>query len=167
MFDKIGKSLKSFVKSDIGKIAIGVGSTFLLPGIGASAAATGTSLGGQILGGATSLIGAAKAKASTTGLLGLKGKLEAAQGIMGAVGGLGGGGGASYGCLLYTSPSPRDGASYGGGSTGYSSLASEGLTTYSPEGAQTVQAPAAADYSAFLNESISLYNYAESQGRKA
>jgi hypothetical protein len=29
-----------------------------------------------------------------------------------------------------------------------------------------VQAPAAADYSAFLNESISLYNYAESQGRK-
>ena len=150
MFDKIGKSLKSFVKSDIGKIAIGVGSTFLLPGIGASAAATGTSLGGQILGGATSLIGAAKAKASTTGLLGLKGKLEAAQGIMGAVGGLGGGGGASY----------------GGGSTGYSSLASEGLTTYSPEGAQVVNAPAAADYSAFLNESISLYNYAESQGRK-
>ena len=150
MFDKIGKSLKSFVKSDIGKIAIGVGSTFLLPGIGASAAATGTSLGGQILGGATSLIGAAKAKASTTGLLGLKGKLEAAQGIMGAVGGLGGGGGASY----------------GGGSTGYSSLASEGLTTYSPEGAQTVQAPAAADYSAFLNESLQLYGYAESQGRK-
>ena len=149
MFKKIAKSLKSFVKSDIGKVAIGVGSTFLLPGIGATAAASGTSLGGQILGGATSLIGAAKAKASTTGLLGLKGKLEAAQGIMGAVGGLGGGG-----------------ASYGGGSTGYSSLASEGLTTYSPEGAQTVQAPAAADYSAFLNESISLYNYAESQGRK-
>ena len=148
MFDKIGKSLKSFVKSDIGKIAIGVGSTFLLPGIGASAAATGTSLGGQILGGATSLIGGLKAKATTTGLLGLKGKMEAAQGIMGM---LGGGGGQS---------------SYGGGSTGYSSLASEGLTTYSPEGAQTVNAPAAADYSAFLNESISLYNYAESQGRK-
>jgi len=148
MFDKIGKSLKSFVKSDIGKIAIGVGSTFLLPGIGASAAATGTSLGGQILGGATSLIGGLKTKASTTGLLGLKGKMEAAQGIMGM---LGGGGGQS---------------SYGGGSTGYSSLASEGLTTYSPEGAQTVNAPAAADYSAFLNESISLYNYAESQGRK-
>ena len=151
MFSKIAKSLKSFVKSDVGKIAIGVGSTFLLPGIGASAAATGTSLGGQIFGGAKALYGAAKAKATTTGLLGLKGKLEAAQGIMGAVGGLGGGGG---------------GASYGGGSTGYSSLASEGLTTYSPEGAQTVQAPAAADYSAFLNESISLYNYAESQGRK-
>ena len=148
MFDKIGKSLKSFVKSDIGKIAIGVGSTFLLPGIGASAAATGTSLGGQILGGATSLIGGLKTKASTTGLLGFKGKMEAAQGIMGM---LGGGGGQS---------------SYGGGSTGYSSLASEGLTTYSPEGAQTVNAPAAADYSAFLNESISLYNYAESQGRK-
>ena len=148
MFDKIGKSLKSFVKSDIGKVAIGVGSTFLLPGIGASAAATGTSLGGQILGGATSLIGGLKTKASTTGLLGLKGKMEAAQGIMGM---LGGGGGQS---------------SYGGGSTGYSSLASEGLTTYSPEGAQTVNAPAAADYSAFLNESISLYNYAESQGRK-
>ena len=150
MFSKIAKSLKSFVKSDIGKVAIGIGSTFLLPGIGATAA--GTSLGGQIFGGAKALYGAAKAKATTTGLLGLKGKLEAAQGIMGAVGGLGGGGG---------------GASYGGGSTGYSSLASEGLTTYSPEGAQTVQAPAAADYSAFLNESISLYNYAESQGRKA
>ena len=151
MFKKITKSLKSFVKSDLGKVAIGVGSTFLLPGIGAGAAASGTSLGGQILGGAKTLFGAAKAKASTTGLLGLKGKIEAAQGIMGAVGGLGGGGGTSY----------------GGGSTGYSSLASEGLTTYSPEGAQTVQAPAAADYSAFLNESISLYNYAESQGRKA
>ena len=150
MFDKIGKSLKKFVKSDIGKIAIGVGSTFLLPGIGATAAASGTSLGGQILGGATSLIGGLKAKATTTGLLGLKGKLESAQGIMGAVGALGGGGGSSY----------------GSGSTGYSSLASEGLTTYSPEGAQTVQAPAAADYSAFLNESIALYNYAESQGRK-
>ena len=148
MFDKIGKSLKSFVKSDIGKVAIGVGSTFLLPGIGASAAATGTSLGGQILGGATSLIGGLKTKASTTGLLGLKGKMEAAQGIMGMLGG-----GDSQ-------------SSYGGGSTGYSSLASEGLTTYSPEGAQTVNAPAAADYSAFLNESISLYNYAESQGRK-
>ena len=150
MFDKIGKSLKSFVKSDIGKIAIGAGATLLLPGIGATAAASGTSLGGQILGGATSLIGGLKTKATTTGLLGLKGKLEGAQGIMGAVGALGGGGGSSY----------------GSGSTGYSSLASEGLTTYSPEGAQTVQAPAAADYSAFLNESISLYNYAESQGRK-
>ena len=150
MFKKIAKSIKSFVKSDIGKVAIGVGSTFLLPGIGATAAASGTSLGGQILGGATSLVGGLKAKATTTGLLGLKGKLEAAQGIMGAVGGLGGGGGSSY----------------GSGSTGYSSLASEGLTTYSPEGSQTVQAPAAADYSAFLNESISLYNYAESQGRK-
>jgi hypothetical protein len=56
--------------------------------------------------------------------------------------------------------------SYGGGSTGYSSLASEGLTTYSPEGSQTVNAPAAADYSAFLNESLQLYSYAESQGRK-
>tara|TARA_R100000655_G_scaffold107238_1_gene157422 strand:+ start:47 stop:505 length:459 start_codon:yes stop_codon:yes gene_type:complete len=150
MFKKITKSLKSFVKSDLGKVAIGVGSTFLLPGIGAGAAASGTSLGGQILGGAKTLFGAAKAKASTTGLLGLKGKIEAAQGIMGAVGGLGGGGGTSY----------------GGGSTGYSSLASEGLTTYSPEGAQTVQAPAAADFSAFMNESIALYNYAESQGRK-
>jgi len=150
MFSKIAKSLKSFVKSDLGKVAIGVGSTFLLPGIGAGAAASGTSLGGQILGGAKTLFGAAKAKASTTGLLGLKGKIEAAQGIMGAVGGLGGGGGTSY----------------GGGSTGYSSLASEGLTTYSPEGAQTVQAPAAADFSAFMNESIALYNYAESQGRK-
>tara|TARA_Y100000592_G_scaffold70494_1_gene109658 strand:- start:64 stop:522 length:459 start_codon:yes stop_codon:yes gene_type:complete len=150
MFKKIAKSLKGFVKSDIGKIAIGVGSTFLLPGMGPAAAASGTSLGGQILGGAKTLFGAAKAKASTTGLLGLKGKIEAAQGIMGAVGGLGGGGGTSY----------------GGGSTGYSSLASEGLTTYSPEGAQTVQAPAAADFSAFMNESIALYNYAESQGRK-
>ena len=148
MFSKIAKSLKSFVKSDIGKIAIGVGSTFLLPGIGAGAAASGTSLGGQIFGGAKALYGAAKAKATTTGLLGLKGKMEAAQGIMGM---LGGGGGQS---------------SYGGGSTGYSSLASEGLTTYSPEGAQTVNAPAAADYSAFLNESLQLYGYAESQGRK-
>jgi|TARA_R100001460_G_scaffold15642_8_gene34454 hypothetical protein len=148
MFDKIGKSLKKFVKSDIGKIAIGVGSTFLLPGIGASAAATGTSLGGQILGGAKSLFSVAKSKAAGEGLLGLKGKIESAQGIMGALGGGSGG------------------SSYGGGSTGYRSTASEGLTTYSPEGAQTVNAPAAADYSAFLNESISLYNYAESQGRK-
>ena len=39
-------------------------------------------------------------------------------------------------------------------------------TTYSPEGSQTVNAPAAADYSAFLNESLQLYSYAESQGRK-
>ena len=150
MFSKIAKSLKSFVKSDIGKVAIGVGSTFLLPGIGAGAAASGTSLGGQILGGAKTLFGAAKAGTlgGKQGLLGLKGKIGAAQSLMGMMGGGGG------------SPS------YGGGSTGYSSLASEGLTTYSPEGAQTVQAPAAADYSAFLNESISLYNYAESQGRK-
>ena len=39
MFDKIGKSLKSFIKSDLGKVAIGVGSSFLLPGIGPTAAA--------------------------------------------------------------------------------------------------------------------------------
>ena len=150
MFKKIGKSLKSFIKSDIGKIAIGAGATFLLPGIGAGAAASGTSLGGQIFGGAKALLG--KAAAGTLGgkegLLGLKGKIGTAQSLMGM---MGGGGGS---------------ASYGGGSTGYSSLASEGLTTYSPEGSQTINAPAAADYSAFLNESLQLYSYAESQGRK-
>ena len=146
MFSKIAKSLKSFVKSDIGKVAIGVGSTFLLPGIGAGAAASGTSLGGQAL----NLLKSYKAGTlgGKEGLLGLKGKIGAAQSLMGMMGGGGG------------SPS------YGGGSTGYSSLASEGLTTYSPEGSQTVSAPAAADYSAFLNESLQLYSYAESQGRK-
>ena len=61
MFSKITKSLKSFVKSDIGKVAIGVGASFLLPGIGAGAAASGTSLGGQILGGIKTFAGAAKA----------------------------------------------------------------------------------------------------------
>ena len=148
MFKKIGKSLKSFIKSDIGKIAIGAGATFLLPGIGAGAAASGTSLGGQIFGGAKALLG--KAAAGTLGgkegLLGLKGKIGAAQSLMGLMGG--------------------GSESYGGGSTAYSSLASEGLTTYSPEGSQTINAPAAADYSAFLNESLQLYSYAESQGRK-
>ena len=150
MFSKIAKSLKSFVKSDIGKVAIGVGSTFLLPGIGATAAASGTSLGGQILGGIKTFAGAAKAGTlgGKEGLLGLKGKIGAAQSLMGAIGG---GGGQS---------------SYGGGSTGYRYTASEGLTTYSPEGAAATQAPAAADYSAFLNESLQLYSYAESQGRK-
>ena len=149
MFKKIAKSLKGFVKSDIGKIAIGVGSTFLLPGMGPAAAASGTSLGGQILGGAKTLLGAAKAGTlgGKEGLLGLKGKIGAAQSLMGMMGG----GGSS---------------SYGGGSTGYSSTASEGLTTYSPEGAAATQAPAAADYSAFLNESLQLYEYAASQGRK-
>ena len=146
MFDKIGKSLKSFIKSDLGKVAIGVGSSFLLPGIGPTAAATGTSLGGQAL----NLLKSYKAGTlgGKEGLLGLKGKIGAAQSLMGMMGGGGG------------SPS------YGGGSTGYSSLASEGLTTYSPEGAARVQGPAAADYSAFLNESIAMYNYAETQGRK-
>jgi len=150
MFKKITKSLKSFVKSDIGKVAIGVGASFLLPGIGASAAASGTSLGGQIRGGAKSVFSAAKAGTlgGKEGLLGLKGKIGAAQGLMGAIGGAGGQ------------------SSYGGGSTGYKSTASEGLTTYSPEGATATQAPAAADYSAFLNESLQLYSYAESQGRK-
>ena len=149
MFKKIGKSLKGLIKSDIGKIAIGVGSTFLLPGMGPAAAASGTSLGGQILGGAKTLLGAAKAGTlgGKEGLLGLKGKIGAAQSLMGMMGG----GGSS---------------SYGGGSTGYSSTASEGLTTYSPEGAAATQAPAAADYSAFLNESLQLYEYAASQGRK-
>ena len=101
MFSKITKSLKSFVKSDLGKVAVGVGASFLLPGIGAGAAASGTSLGGQILGGIKTFAGAAKAGTlgGKEGLLGLKGKIGAAQG-------------------------------------------------------------------AFLNESLQLYSYAESQGRK-
>ena len=56
--------------------------------------------------------------------------------------------------------------SYGGGSTAYRTTASEGLTTYSPEGAQPVQAPAAADFTAFLRESQELYAFAATQGRK-
>jgi len=139
VFSKIGRSIKDFVKSDIGKAAIAVGGSFLIPGIGAAGA--GTSLGMQAVTAGKSLFAAGKA------LMGIKGKIgETAMASL-----MGGGGGTS---------------SYGGGSTGYSSLASEGLTTYSPEGSQTVGAPAAADYGAFMNESLQLYAYAETQGRK-
>ena len=147
MFDKIGKSLKSFIKSDLGKVAIGVGSSFLLPGIGPTAAATGTSLGGQAL----NLLKSYKAGTlgGKEGLLGLKGKIDTAQCLMSVLD-MGGGGAPSY----------------GGGSTAYRTTASEGLTTYSPEGAQPVQAPAAADFTAFLRESQELYAFAATQGRK-
>tara|TARA_A100000171_G_scaffold51109_1_gene64414 strand:- start:619 stop:1068 length:450 start_codon:yes stop_codon:yes gene_type:complete len=145
VFSKIGRSIKDFVKSDIGKAAIAVGSSFLIPGIGAAGA--GTSLGMQAVTAGKSLFAAGKALIPEKGLMGLKGKIgETAMASL-----MGGGGGTS---------------SYGGGSTGYSSLASEGLTTYSPEGSQTVGAPAAADYGAFMNESLQLYAYAETQGRK-
>ena len=145
VFSKIGRSIKDFVKSDIGKAAIAVGGSFLIPGIGAAGA--GTSLGMQAVTAGKSLFAAGKALIPEKGLMGIKGKIgETAMASL-----MGGGGGTS---------------SYGGGSTGYSSLASEGLTTYSPEGSQTVGAPAAADYGAFMNESLQLYAYAETQGRK-
>ena len=145
VFSKIGRSIKDFVKSDIGKAAIAVGSSFLIPGFGAAGAST--SLGMQAVTAGKSLFAASKALIPKEGLMGLKGKIgETAMASL-----MGGGGGTS---------------SYGGGSTGYSSLASEGLTTYSPEGSQTVGAPAAADYGAFMNESLQLYAYAETQGRK-
>ena len=145
IFSKIGRSIKDFVKSDIGKAAIAVGTSFLIPGIGAAGA--GTSLGAQAFTAGKSLYAAGKGLIPEKGLLGLKGKIG--QTAMSSL--MGGGGSTS---------------SYGGGSTGYSSLASEGLTTYSPEGSQTVGAPAAADYGAFMNESLQLYAYAETQGRK-
>ena len=144
VFSKIGRSIKDFVKSDIGKAAIAVGTSFLIPGIGAAGA--GTSLGAQAFTAGKSLFAAGKALIPEKGLMGLKGKIGQT-----AMSSLMGGGGTS---------------SYGGGSTGYSSLESEGLTTYSPEGSQTVGAPAAADYGAFINESLQLYAYAETQGRK-
>lgn len=144
LFSKIGRSIKDFVKSDIGKAAIAVGTSFLIPGIGAAGA--GTSLGAQAFTAGKSLFAAGKALIPEKGLMGLKGKIGET-----AMSSLMGGGGTS---------------SYGGGSTGYSSLESEGLTTYSPEGSQTVGAPAAADYGAFINESLQLYAYAETQGRK-
>lgn len=145
VFSKIGRSIKDFVKSDIGKAAIAVGGSFLIPGFGAAGAST--SLGMQAVTAGKSLFAAGKALIPEKGLMGLKGKIgETAMASL-----MGGGGGTS---------------SYGGGSTGYSSLASEGLTTYSPEGSQTVGAPAAADYGAFMNESLQLYAYAETQGRK-
>lgn len=144
LFSKIGRSIKDFVKSDIGKAAIAVGTSFLIPGIGAAGA--GTSLGAQAFTAGKSLFAAGKALIPEKGLMGLKGKIGQT-----AMSSLMGGGGTS---------------SYGGGSTGYSSLESEGLTTYSPEGSQTVGAPAAADYGAFINESLQLYAYAETQGRK-
>ena len=151
MFDKIAKSIKGFIKSDVGKIAIGIGSTFLLPGIGATGATTSLGMQGVNLlkGGYAS----AKALIPEKGLLGIKGRM-AQSGLETGV------------SSLMAMAGGSGGSSYGGGSTGYSSLASEGLTTYSPEGSQTVSAPAAADYSAFLNESLQLYSYAESQGRK-
>jgi len=144
VFSKIGRSIKDFVKSDIGKAAIAVGTSFLIPGIGAAGA--GTSLGAQAFTAGKSLFVAGKGLIPEKGLMGLKGKIGQT-----AMSSLMGGGGTS---------------SYGGGSTGYSSLESEGLTTYSPEGSQTVGAPAAADYGAFINESLQLYAYAETQGRK-
>ena len=144
VFSKIGRSIKDFVKSDIGKAAIAVGTSFLIPGIGAAGA--GTSLGAQAFTAGKSLFAAGKGLIPEKGLMGLKGKIGQT-----AMSSLMGGGGTS---------------SYGGGSTGYSSLESEGLTTYSPEGSQTVGAPAAADFDAFMNESLQLYAYAETQGRK-
>jgi len=144
VFSKIGRSIKKFAKSDIGKAAILVGGSFLVPGLGATGATT--SLGAQAFTAGKSLFAAGKGLIPEKGLMGLKGKIGQT-----AMSSLMGGGGTS---------------SYGGGSTGYSSLESEGLTTYSPEGSQTVGAPAAADYGAFINESLQLYAYAETQGRK-
>tara|TARA_R110002012_G_scaffold248870_1_gene425415 strand:- start:1196 stop:1648 length:453 start_codon:yes stop_codon:yes gene_type:complete len=146
IFSKIGRSIKDFARSDLGKAALVVGGSFLVPGFGAAGATT--SLGAQAFTAGKNLYAAGKALIPEKGLLGLKGKIgdTAMSSLMG-----GGSGGSS---------------SYGRGSTAYSSLASEGLTTYSPEGSQTVSAPAAADYSAFLDESLQLYAYAESQGRK-
>ena len=149
MFDKIAKSIKGFIKSDVGKVAIGIGSTFLLPGIGGAT----TSLGMQGVNLLKTGYAAAKGLIPEKGLLGIKGRM-AQSGLETGVSSLmamGGGGG---------------GSPYGGGSTAYRTTAAEGLTTYSPEGAARVQGPAAADYSAFLNESIAMYNYAETQGRK-
>ena len=146
IFSKIGKSVKKFAKSDIGKAAILVGGSFLVPGFGSVGGST--SLGAQAFTAGKSLFAAGKALIPEKGLMGLKGKIG--ENVMASLTG-GGSGGTS---------------SYGGGSTGYSSLASEGLTTYSPEGSQTVGAPAAADFDAFMNESLQLYAYAETQGRK-
>ena len=151
MFDKIAKSIKGFIKSDVGKVAIGIGSTFLLPGIGATGATT--SLGMQGVNLLKGGYAAAKALIPEKGLLGIKGRM-AESGLETGVSSL----------MAMTGGS--GGSSYGGGSTGYRTTAAEGLTTYSPEGAARVQGPAAADYSAFLNESIAMYNYAETQGRK-
>ena len=151
MFDKIAKSIKGFIKSDVGKVALGVTVPFLLPGIGVTGATT--SLGMQAFTAGKNLFTAAKGLIPEKGLLGIKGRM-AESGLETGVSSLMAMGGGS------------GGSSYGGGSTGYRTTAAEGLTTYSPEGAARVQGPAAADYSAFLNESIAMYNYAETQGRK-
>ena len=107
--------------------------------------------GGAMFG--PSLLAKGKLLIPEKGLMGLKGRLlkKGGETALASIMGGGGGGGTS---------------SYGGGSSGYSSLASEGLTTYSPEGAQTVSAPAATDFDALMNESLQLYAYAETQGRK-
>jgi len=151
VFSKIGKSIKKFAKSDIGRAAILVGGSFLLPGLGAAGAST--SLGAQAFTAGKSLFAAGKALIPEKGLMGLKGRLlkKGGETALASIMGGGGGGGTS---------------SYGGGSSGYSSLATESLTTYSPEGAQTVSAPAATDFDALMNESLQLYAYAETQGRK-
>lgn len=148
LFSKITDSVKGFIKSDVGKVALGVGATFLMPGIGASG--VGTSLGMQGVRAAKGIYDVTKAKAAGEGLLGLKSKIQGAQGLMSSLGG-GSSGGVS---------------SYGGGSSDYASTAAAGLTTYSPEGSAAVQGPHAADYSAFLNESLQMYAYAEQQGSK-
>ena len=151
MFDKITKSIKGFIKSDVGKVALGVTVPFLLPGIGP--AGVTTSLGMQGVNLLKGGYAAAKALIPEKGLLGIKGRM-AQSGLETGVSSLmamGGGGG---------------GSPYGGGSTAYRTTAAEGLTTYSPEGAAKVQGPAAADYTAFLNESIAMYEYAGTQGRK-
>tara|TARA_R110000796_G_scaffold127012_4_gene242168 strand:- start:1589 stop:1999 length:411 start_codon:yes stop_codon:yes gene_type:complete len=107
--------------------------------------------GGAMFG--PSLLAKGKLLIPEKGLMGLKGRLlkKGGETALASIMGGGGGGGTS---------------SYGGGSSGYSSLETEGLTTYSPEGAQTVSAPAATDFDALMNESLQLYAYAETQGRK-
>ena len=134
VFSKIGKSIKSFVKSDAGKIALAIGGTAIF---GPTVLAKGKSL---------------LAASGSEGLMGIKGRILKKGGETALASIMGGGSSGT--------------SSYGGGSTGYSSLESEDLTTYSPEGSQTVSAPAAADWDAFMNESLQLYAYAETQGRK-
>ena len=70
VFSKIGRSIKDFVKSDIGKAAIAVGTSFLIPGIGAAGA--GTSLGAQAFTAGKSLFAAGKGLIPEKGLMGLK-----------------------------------------------------------------------------------------------
>ena len=105
--------------------------------------------GGAMFG--PSLLAKGKLLIPEKGLMGLKGKLLEKGGKTALSSIMGGGGGTS---------------SYGGSSRGYSTTAEAGLTTYSPEGAQTVSAPGASDYDSILRESLQLYAYAETQGRK-